>query len=273
MRVSLLISDLIDKHEGDYLQCKGCPSCKQIKQLTHERPPEEKYKHILAKGQEMTKSDIAFLLKKDVKKKSIRKALNMHKVGFQELMTNFGFIQRRVEEVAKILEQEYRDLKAKGLKDKEIAERKGLAASYLSTLKKNWKGTENPTPKKFTPQIKDTSASEYNKIIEELRVKLDNKDGALLKLNEKMADIAKEHREEIADMHLACDDVEKELATVRKERDNYLNQLLDTRHKYHNMDYTVENQKKALIDTRKTLERYEKENKALRQLVGLWASE
>jgi chromosome segregation ATPase len=74
-------------------------------------------------------------------------------------------------------------------------------------------------------------------------------------------------------LHAACEDLESEIVTLREQKENYLNQLLDTRHKLIQQDYTVENQKKALIDTRKTLERYEKENKALRQLVGLWASE
>jgi chromosome segregation ATPase len=74
-------------------------------------------------------------------------------------------------------------------------------------------------------------------------------------------------------LHAACEDLESEIATLREQKENYLNQLLDTRHKFIQQDYVVEEQKKALIDTRKTLERYEKENKALRQLVGLWASE
>jgi hypothetical protein len=38
---------------------------------------------------------------------------------------------------------------------------------------------------------------------------------------------------------------------------------------YHN-DYLIENQKKALENINKTLERYEKENKALRSLLRLW---
>ncbi|MBU8770309.1 hypothetical protein [Cytobacillus oceanisediminis] len=57
---------------------------------------------------------------------------------------------------------------------------------------------------------------------------------------------------------------EKKLAAT------YHDQLLDTRDKYVRQNYTVENQKKALERTRVTLERYEKENRALRELVGLW---
>jgi predicted RNase H-like nuclease (RuvC/YqgF family) len=35
-------------------------------------------------------------------------------------------------------------------------------------------------------------------------------------------------------------------------------------------DYSIENQKKRISDLGKTLERYERENKALRELIALW---
>jgi archaellum component FlaC len=35
-------------------------------------------------------------------------------------------------------------------------------------------------------------------------------------------------------------------------------------------DYSIENQKKRIADLGKTLERYERENKALRELIALW---
>jgi hypothetical protein len=38
---------------------------------------------------------------------------------------------------------------------------------------------------------------------------------------------------------------------------------------YHN-DYLIENQKKALENINKTLERYERENRAMRELLSLW---
>jgi len=51
---------------------------------------------------------------------------------------------------------------------------------------------------------------------------------------------------------------------------NYRNQLLETRHSIIQSDYTVENQKNQIDNLGKTLVRYEKENKALRELVSLW---
>jgi hypothetical protein len=41
------------------------------------------------------------------------------------------------------------------------------------------------------------------------------------------------------------------------------------KNQYHK-DYLLENQKKALENINKTLERYEAENKALRSLLSLW---
>jgi hypothetical protein len=51
--------------------------------------------------------------------------------------------------------------------------------------------------------------------------------------------------------------------TLQTEYDKLL------KNQYH-YDYVTENQKKTIEKINKTLERYEKENKALRDLVGLW---
>lgn len=69
-----------------------------------------------------------------------------------------------------------------------------------------------------------------------------------------------------------AEDIQDLIKKLEKERDGYLHQLLDTRHKLHQQDYTVENQKKALETTRTTLEKYEQENAAMKTLVGLWAN-
>jgi predicted RNase H-like nuclease (RuvC/YqgF family) len=40
--------------------------------------------------------------------------------------------------------------------------------------------------------------------------------------------------------------------------------------KQYQSSYEIENQKKRIADIGKTLERYERENKALRELIALW---
>lgn len=66
------------------------------------------------------------------------------------------------------------------------------------------------------------------------------------------------------------DKIDAYIKKLESEKNSYLNQLLDARHDLTQKDYTVENQKKALEQTRVTLKRYEKENRALRELVQLW---
>jgi cell shape-determining protein MreC len=73
-----------------------------------------------------------------------------------------------------------------------------------------------------------------------------------------------------ADLRNLVDELSKALEQEKNLAATYHDQLLETRDKYVRQNYTVENQKKALEQTRVTLERYEKENRALRELVGLW---
>ena len=67
--------------------------------------------------------------------------------------------------------------------------------------------------------------------------------------------------------------LEKVVSHIKKlenESKSYRDQLLDTRHKLIQTDYTVENQKKVIDNTGKALERFVKENKAMRELIALW---
>ena len=252
-----LVNDLIDKHGDDFINCKGCSLCDKISSLRTERPLIEKFRHILDKWQDMTKSDIELLLSSDIQKKDIRKALNMPVIPFQEMMTNFGFVIRRVENLPKITEKEYTDLKAKGLKDKEIANLKGLAPSNLSGLKKKWSTPVEPTPKEPTDKT-----AEYATLINELKIKLSDAEGNAAE-KENIISKLEAKVKELEGINSACDDVETELDSITAERDFYIKQA-------YNDSYTIENQKKRISDLGKTLERYEEENKALRKLVALW---
>ncbi len=64
--------------------------------------------------------------------------------------------------------------------------------------------------------------------------------------------------------------VESYINKLENESKSYRDQLLDTRHKLIQTDYTVQNQKKVIDNTGKALERFVKENKAMRELIALW---
>ncbi|WHY76090.1 hypothetical protein QNH20_18430 [Neobacillus sp. WH10] len=117
--------------------------------------------------------------------------------------------------------------------------------------------------------IKDDKTAEYEQLIGYLRRRLkqskqvsDDKSKLIHKLRAKI--------EKYEHIVAACEDVKNEADTLKKERDNYRDQLLDTRDKLIRSDYTVENQKKHLENAGKTLVRYKKENKAFRELIALW---
>jgi predicted RNase H-like nuclease (RuvC/YqgF family) len=59
------------------------------------------------------------------------------------------------------------------------------------------------------------------------------------------------------------DSLEVKLNQLQKEYNLLVN-------KHYQSSYDMENQKKRIQDLGKTLERYERENKALRELIALW---
>jgi predicted RNase H-like nuclease (RuvC/YqgF family) len=59
------------------------------------------------------------------------------------------------------------------------------------------------------------------------------------------------------------DSLEVKYNQLKKDYDSLVN-------KQYQSSYDMENQKKRIQDLGKTLERYERENKALRELIALW---
>jgi archaellum component FlaC len=68
---------------------------------------------------------------------------------------------------------------------------------------------------------------------------------------------------------LQCD-IESELESLREEKNRLQWEYDKLKSKEYHQSYTMENQRKIIENIKKTLERYEHENKALRALVGLW---
>ncbi|WP_057766722.1 hypothetical protein [Cytobacillus praedii] len=287
MSAIIRVTNLIDQHGESFTDCEGCHICNEIKNLRKELNKNgvpKGFKHILAKGEDMTRSDIATLLEGEVPKNEIKKALKINKDKFVELLRNFG-LERGYEKKSdmgvvdvEITAKEYYSLKGKGMKDTEIAEKKGVNPNTLRNWKyhnriKAFKKAEQPKLKgnynSETKPTKEDQEAEYRQLINELSTALNDekksgkeKDTLIEKLEAKVS--------ELENIHAACDDVESEVASLKKERDNYRDQLLDTRDKLIKQDYVVENQKKSLEHAKTTLERYELENKHMRGLLSVW---
>lgn len=272
--------DLLEEHGESFLECKGCSLCSEIKKLRKyiDRDPADKFQHILAKGQDMTKSEIAFLKENDVTIETIGKALGMSKSTVTKLLDNFGLVKRREnDEMAKLALEEYQDYKAKGLTDKDIATKKGMNPQYISQLKKKWfNETEKPKlaivePVESKPTRQDKE-SEYAALINELSDKVKQQEGMIEKLQAKV--------EEYENLNAACADVEEETANLRKEVDYLSEKRLDEKEEYLNTleklketDYELQNHKKWLLTAGDEINTVKKENQHLWGLLKLKAAE
>jgi hypothetical protein len=264
-QIRIRINDLIDQHGESFAECTGCSLCDEIQELRKklERYPAEKFKHILDKGPDMTKSDIALLLENEVKMEDIRKALGITQHYFWELMKNLGF-KRRGNEMAKLTFEEYQDLKAQGLTDKEIAEKKDLHPAYVPQLKKKWfngadKTADSEKEVKVIETPQEDRTAEYERIMAGLKAELQNKDKDIEQKNELIQSL-RQKVQEYENLNAACEDVENELASLREENDKLLKE------KYHN-DYVIENQKHKLKELAEENEKLAEENKALKILA------
>jgi hypothetical protein len=244
--IRLKIIDLLDKHP---FGCAGCSTCEEIERLGKmlERDPVEKCSHILAKGKDMTRSDIAFLLEMEVNKRSISKALKMDQTEFSLLMRNWGFAkkkQKEVEEVAakiNLTVDEYNDLKLSGYKDKKIAEIKGIKPTALA----NWKwnnGIKAPSKCSEKPVIdnKPTPKTETPK------------------------------EDKTAEMRQLINDLSDELQRERKAKEWAQQEYARVLSELEQKDYELQNLLGKHADVYSSLIKLEKESRALKELVKVW---
>jgi hypothetical protein len=253
-QIRLRIIELLDQHKGTYESCKGCSRCGEIKQLQQKlnREPAVKFQHILDKGQDMTKSEIAFLLENDVTVGSIRKAVGISNTDFSKMLINYGFRYKRkgTAKMAKVTLEQYQELKTNGLSDKEIAQNLEMNPQYLSQLKKKWdiRPVLSPTVEIESSESKTTQedkTTEYKAIIKSLTNDLEKAHLKLAKM------------EESENLHAACEDVENELASLRDENAQLVKQG-------HHDSYIISNQKYQLEKWAMEVEALEEENKALK---------
>lgn len=232
--VRIKINDLIDQHGGTFTKCPGCSTCTEIKKLQKllQENPEERFAHILQKGQDMTRSEIEFLIDNEVQNKVIRKHLGMTTNLYTQMLKNFGLSfeknmkQKGVEEMAKITQEEYQDLKAKGMSNKAIAELKGVTPSYISFLIKQWKGNDSEKVTETTQQSvleedkplegeckQNSKQSEYEALVDELKAELVSRDGRIMELVGSLH-AAQEH---IDYLTACCEDLESEIEKARSK--------------------------------------------------------
>lgn len=254
--------------------CGGCAVFEELKIMRNviesEEHTSDKCKKIIAKGRDMTKSDIGYLLNKGFTRKEIRKALKMQSAAFLEMLRSFGFIQsnieKEVEEVLELTKESYVEYKKNGMKDKEIMEKYGLHAVGLSNWKrKNFKAEEikelslrkqsiknltgkkeeNPLPPEKAPEPKQHILA--TKTTEEKRHISDSKsfEG---EFHQALA--------ELKELKDACSDLEEENANLHST-------ILKR-----NSEIDIEKQRVLLLTDDVRL--LESENYALRELVKLW---
>jgi hypothetical protein len=195
--------------------------------------------------------------------------------------------QKEESKVTKLTLEEYQDLKAQGLKDREIARKKFMNPSHVSMLKKKWNlpskkpvVIEKPTPNKELPPNQET-----NSIIDKIlpgpnTVEWLNTNKELRQLNNDLMNELKdkslwiqklqEEIQELKNLHAACEDVEAEVAHERKAKDWAQQEYARVLSELEQKDYELQNLLGKHADVYSSLIKLEKENKALKDLVKVW---
>lgn len=247
MRPIILINNLIDQHKN-YIKCKDkkCAICTEIKKLSAPLNKDfsgKKIRQLLSKGNDITTSDVQFLIESGARKMDIRKALGMGAPQFVEFLDDIGLKgKREVDEEMKLSKAEYEDFKSKGKTDAQIAEEIGVSDATIYNYKKKWNQEEKTksvktkeyqeTKKRVAAVVKidenlekalrlrikklEQQAKEYpeqiNKVesLEEANIDLGNENSRLLLLVNKKS-------EEIKQLKDAATDLEEEIHDLKKE--------------------------------------------------------
>jgi hypothetical protein len=197
-------------------------------------------------------------------------------LGREQKEPKFPRGKKEEKAVAKITQEEYQDLKAQGLRDREIAHQKLMNPSQLSMLKKKWfEGsnqlliTENPTPK--TETTKEDKTAEMRQLINDLSDTNNAKDKLIVELQAKV--------KELENLNAACSDVENEcnslrsiVAQERKAKEWAQQEYARTQKTLEEKDYDLENLLSKHADVYSSLIKLEKENRALKDLTILYIS-
>lgn len=149
------LNDLIDEHEENYLDCPGCEMCNEIDllQSSLDRDVNVKFRHILAKGPDMTTNELKMIVENGVSRGLIRESLEMSATAYSKLRKSLNVSPEDIEAAEKedkmfvnelkekriLTREEYLILKEKRISDKEICKNQGFSSFILNRLKKEWK--------------------------------------------------------------------------------------------------------------------------------------
>jgi hypothetical protein len=276
------INDLIDQHGKSFAECKGCSICKQIEQLRLNIEGEDnpKVKRILAKGLDMTKSDIAYLLQHNVTQREIRKHMTIDGAIFADMMIAWGFGKRKKkrgdDELAKVnmTVEGYERLKADGLNDTQVAKRKGVSPATLwawkkrngliaSTSDSKAKETNSPRKEKEQPQ------EDYRSVIDSLKRELEVREKAIKDLEEKNTYLQENtvSREKYSDLEVEFQEIDAErllnFEKYKEQEAKYQNEHALVI----NLDQELENIREQLRKENTLVERYKQVNESLEGMV------
>jgi hypothetical protein len=275
------IEELLNGHE----ECGSCQTCKEVDNLRNKLLYNPKIQTVLDKGKSMTKSDIAFLIGKEVRKEHIARALKMRNTDFKELLINWGLQKGAETEMAKLktfTQEEYRDLKAQGLNDEEIAEKKNVTSATIY----NWKkksgliGTtlykQDTEPKVFKPSItpkepKQPPKNELQDVVNTLKRQLNVREEAINQQHEKIEHLKATTVSRDKYNNMKIDFEEAELERI-KNFEEY-KKMEEAYHKEHSivisLDAELENVREMLRDVRKDYVKAAKENEHLWGLLKI----
>jgi hypothetical protein len=270
------INDLIDQHGDTFTQCKGCSTCTKIQTLRNQMRNVSKINKLLDKGQDMTKSDIAYLISRDVKKGDIKKAMKIGSMEFHDLMVNWGFRKKKGMGRLPKLEmsvEEYKGYKEKGMSDKKVAEEKGVAAGTIDYWKKKHhissysdlvkKETNSPRKEKEQPQ------EDYRSVIDSLKRELEVREKAIKDLEEKNTYLQENtvSREKYSDLEVEFQEIDAErllnFEKYKEQEAKYQNEHALVI----NLDQELENIREQLRKANTLVERYKQVNESLEGMV------
>lgn len=206
MKPIVEVTYLANNHGSTLGKCPGCKICNRIAELMNDVDvdPNEKYKWLLDKGEDLTVSEIIYLNGKDVLKSNIQQATGLTKKELNELLLKGESLDKKsikaVETMGNLTMTfaEYKDLKAEGKTNKEIANIAGIKEGNLNYQIKKWK--------EQTEQPKQAANEEYNNLIAQLKEQVEQKDGTIEKLEKKIEKLEQDK----LDLHAAADDMARE---------------------------------------------------------------
>ena len=236
-------------------------------------PPHITYKHLLAKGEELTTGEVVYLLNKEVYAGKIAEVTNL---TIQEVRAIGERSDRYIENHKKVVmkmgvkkheieEGTYNELKKQGYSDKDIADKVGMSQSTLSYHKKKW-GISNPVKQPKVVSINVQQSEDYEKTMEKLKAELRKRDDLIGCLEVRISEL----EETVNNLHSAAEDIEKEVAASHEYIEREQELMVDANvWKQKALQYEAEykRQTDTLKEERAEKEKYKGESLAFRMAL------